>query len=297
MYTAMDASRNCTAPWAALLTVLFLLAAALQPAPAAAQPAGQKLPVFEGVGINQQLGDTVRTDLTFRNEAGEAVTLGQYFNSGKPVLLELAYFSCPMLCPLMLDGLTGTLQGLAWTPGQEYEVLTVSFDPRDTPETAQQKKDQYVQKLGKAGAAGGWHFLTGAPDAIEALTESVGFDYRWVESKQEFAHPTALVFLSGEGKITRYIYGMEIPPDDARKALVEASDGEVGSTLDRIALYCFQFDPNENSYVADAFNIMRLGGLLTVLVLGGVLFFFWKRERQDLDEAAGGKAERAAPEG
>ena len=281
----MDASKKSTAPWVAFLAALFLFAAAW-PASALAQRAGQKLPVFEGVGINQQLGDTVRTDLTFRNEAGEAVTLGQYFEGDKPVLLELAYFSCPMLCPLMLDGLTGTLQGLAWTPGEEYEVLTVSFDPRDTPETARQKKNQYVQKLGKVGAADGWHFLTGSPDAIEALTQSVGFGYRWVESKQEFAHPTALVFLSGEGKITRYIYGMEIPPDDARKALVEASDGEVGSTLDRIALYCFQFDPDENSYVADAFNLMRLGGLLTVLVLGGVLFFFWQRERQNLDEAA-----------
>lgn len=286
------ASRAATtrgAAWAVVLLLIALMGAG----PAAAQPSGEKLPQFEGVGLTEKLGDTIPTDLAFRNAAGETVRLSRYFAGDKPVILQLAYFDCPMICPLMLDGLAQTFQGMDWKPGQEFEVVTLSFNPREGPDLARKKKMQYVSAPDSEGASAiegagdGWHFLTGDEASIKALTDAVGFNYRWVEEKQEYAHPTAIIFLSGSGKVTRYIYGMEVSPGDARKALVEASNGTVGTAIDRIALYCFQFDPEENSYVADAFNIMRLAGGLTVVLLGITLFIFWRRESRNLEDASG----------
>ncbi len=285
--------RRCIAAGVLALMGIVLVAGSLAEA-ARAQRSGQQPRQLQGVGIDRQLGEQVPLNLTFTNTDGEVVRLGSYFGGEKPVILHLAYYDCPMLCPLMLDGLTETLRGLAWTPGDEFEVLTISFNHRDTPEKARRVKSRYVDELGKAGAAEGWHYLTGEEEAIRKLTEAVGYRFRWVEQKQEFAHPAALMFLSGEGTITRYIYGMTVPADDARKALVEASDGAVGNILDQVLLKCFQFDPGENSYVADAFNIMRLGGLLTMILLGGALFYFWRRERDQLDESeAAGEAGEA----
>lgn len=277
----------------AALIVLIVLAAAA--APTWAQRSGHTMEQLEGVGIEQQMGETIPLDLTFTNEQGEAVQLGRYFDGERPVVLYMAYYDCPMLCPLMLEGLTATLKGMAWTPGEQYEVLTVSFNPRDTPRKARETKSIYIDQLDKYGAEEGWHFLTGDEEAIQKLTQSIGYSFRWIESEQEYAHPAAVLFLSGEGQIARYINGMQVPSDDARKALVEASDGEVGNVLDQAILYCFQFDPSENSYVADAFNLMRLGGVLTMLLLGGMLLFFWRRERHQLDEgeAAAGQTGEA----
>lgn len=296
-YLARGLTIGVAAHRSARWIVAALFAALLSAGPAAAQPSGETLRQFEGVGLTEKLGETVPKDLTFQNAAGETVRLGQYFDGDKPVVLQLAYFDCPMICPLMLDGLAQTLRGMDWAPGEEFEVVTLSFNPREGSETARQKKQQYVSGAGAKsassvkGAAEGWHFLTGDEAAIQALTDAVGFEFRWVEEKQEYAHPTAVIFLSGSGKVTRYIYGMEVSPGDARKALVEASNGNVGTTVDRIALYCFQFDPEENSYVADAFNIMRLAGGLTVVLLGLTLFIFWKRESRNLDDASNDASE------
>ncbi len=276
-----------------LAASLLLMAGLAPPEAALAQRSGQQLKAFEGVGIEEQLGETLPMDLVLTNADGQAVRLGDYFDGETPVVMQFAYFSCPMLCPLMLDGLTTTLQGMAWTPGDEFEVVTVSFDPRDTPEQAAREKAKYVQKLGKYGAAEGWHFLTADEATINTLTQAAGFNFKWIEAEQEFAHPTAVLFLSGEGKLSRYLFGMQPSPGDARKALVEASNGEVGSIVDQAILYCFQFDPNENSYVANAFNIMRLGGVLTMLILGGMLFFFWRREGGS--GGAGGHEAEEAP--
>lgn len=252
---------------------------------------------LQGVRVDQRLGEQLPLDVPFTDEEGRSVTLSRYFDGERPVMLYLAYYDCPMLCPLMLDGLTATLQGMRWVPGDQFEVVTVSFDPADTPEKAQATKDLYVDKLDKAGAADGWHFLTGDEAAIRRVTEAVGYYYRYLEEEQEFAHPAAVMFLSGNGKIARYISGMQVPPEDARTALVEASEGKVGSVLDRVILSCLQFDPNENSYVADAFNIMRLGGFLTMLLLGAMLVFFWRRERSGLDaaEQAAGRSSPGSP--
>jgi protein SCO1/2 len=239
---------------------------------------------LEGVGIERQLGASVPEDISFRNADGEAVTLGQYFDGKTPVILHLVYHNCPMLCGLMLDGFTNSLQSLDWTPGQQYRVLTVSFNHREGPEIARAKKDTYVKRLGRAGAADGWHFLTGSKASIQRLTDAVGFNVRWVPEKKEYAHPTTQVFLSGDGTVTRYIYGIELPKGDVRKALVEASNGTVGNAIDRAAMYCFQFDPEKNTYTADAFNIMKIGSVLTVFILGSVLFVMWRREHEELQD-------------
>ena len=258
--------------------VCLVLSCLLAGRPAAAQVAEQAARAYEGVGIDQRLGDVVPADLSFRNEAGETVELGVYFDGTRPVLLTLVYHTCPMLCNTLLDGLIGTLAPMAWTPGDEFEVLTVSFNAIDTPELAARQKARYLAQLGKPEAAEGWHFLTGDEAAIDALTEAVGFNYRWVEEQQEYAHPAALIFLSGEGRITRYLPDLTPRPRDVRASLVEASEGSVGSVLDRVFLYCFQFDPEANSYALHAVNAMRIGGLLTVLALGAMLFVLWRRE-------------------
>ena len=183
-----------------------------------------------------------------------------------------------MLCNALLDGFTSTLEAMTWTPGAEFEVLTVSFNAIDTPQLAGRQKARYVAQLGKPEAAAGWHFLTGDEVSINALTEAVGFNYRWVEEQQEYAHPAALIFLSGDGRITRYLADLKPRPLDVRASLVEASEGSVGSVLDRVFLYCFQYDPEANSYALHAVNAMKLGGLLMVLALGTFLFVLWRRE-------------------
>ena len=248
--------------------------------PAAAQLSGQTPAAFDGIGIDEQLGDSVPASLVFRDEQGEAIEIGSYFDEARPVLLNLVYHDCPMLCSVMLDKLTDALREMTWTPGAEFEVLTVSFNAVETPELARRQKARYLAQLGKPEAADGWHFLTGDEDAINGLTEAVGFSYRWVEEQQEFAHPAALIFLGGDGTITRYLPGLEYPPRNVRAALVEASEGTVGTALDQIFLYCFRYDPEANSYVLQAIRVMQIGGTLTALALGAMLLVFWRREVQ-----------------
>lgn len=266
---------------AALLSLAVLSLAA----PAQAQRSGQDVKAFEGVKLEQKLGETLPGDVTLRNAAGEKVQLSRYFDGKHPVLLNFVYHECPMLCNLMVQGLTKTLRDMAWTPGDEFEVLTISFNHREGPALASEKKKAAVASLGKPEAAAGWHFLTGSKEAIRRLTGAAGFHFKWIEEKQEFAHPTALAFLSGDGTITRYLFGMNPSAGDTRKALVEASDGQVGSVVDQIALRCFQYDPESNSYVADAFNLMRMGSLLFAVLVGAALVVFWRRENDRQGEA------------
>lgn len=267
-----------------LIVLIGVLLCAALAEPLYAQQSGQMRRELDGVRIDEKTGSTIPLDLTFRNEQGEAVSLGQYFDGERPVMLTLNYYDCPMLCPMMLDQYTRTLKGIDWVPGNEFEAVTVSFDVDETPQMARRQKKSYIEALNKPGAEKGWHFLTGDQAAVDALTDAVGYHYKKVEGKDEYAHPTAVIFLSGEGKVTRYIYGMEIPPPDTRQALVEASNGTVGTVMDKIKLYCYQFDPNANSYTADAFAIMRIGGVFMTVLMGGVLFFFWRRERSSLEQ-------------
>ncbi len=260
-----------------------VLAAGLAVCPAFAQPSGRVPEAFKGVGVDEQGGSMLPLDLAFRDEAGRPVRLGQYFDGEKPVLLNLVYHNCPMLCNLVLDGLTASLKDMSWTPGEEFEVITVSFSHLEGPDLAARQKALYLERLGKPRAAAGWHFLTGSQADIAALAAAVGFQFRWVEAQQEYAHPATLIFLSGNGKISRYLYGLEYPARHVRSALVEASEGKVGSAIDQVVLYCFQYDPNANSYVPHAINIMKLGGLLTMTLVGAMLLLFWRRESRQPD--------------
>ncbi len=236
--------------------------------------------VYDGAGLDQKLGEEIPLDLVFVDEQGTEVTLAEYFDADKPVILTMVYHSCPMLCNLLLDGFTETLSELDWTAGQEFEMLSVSISPDDTPQKASEKKAFYLEKLKKSEAGAGWHFLTGSQASIHQLTDAIGFRYNWVEEIQQFAHPPIVTILTPEGKVSRYLQGITFNTTEIRLALVEASDGEIGSPIDFITLFCLQYDPETNAYVAHAANLMKLGGALTVLVLGLALFVLWRREGQ-----------------
>jgi protein SCO1/2 len=237
-------------------------------------------PLLRGVRIDQRLGERVPLDLVFRDEAGHPVQLGDYFHD-KPVILVLAYYRCPRLCTQVLNGLLDSLNGLpAFDVGDKFDVLTVSFDPRETPELARAKKQAYVESYGRPGAAEGWHFLTGEQASIERLTEAVGFYYEYDPRTDQFAHASGIMVLTPKGEIARYFYGINYPPRDLRLALVEASGNKIGSPVDQLLLFCFHYDPATGKYTATVMNLVRVTGILTVLTLGAVFAITWQRERR-----------------
>ena len=245
-----------------------------------AQPSGSLPSVYDGVSLTQRQGEQIPLDLAFRNAAGEEVQLGTYFNQGRPVILTLGYYNCPQLCNIILKGLTDALQQMKWKPGQEFDIVSVSFDATETPEQAAALKAQYLAALGVPEADAGWYFLTGEEEtAIRPLAAAIGFNYRWVEDIQQYVHPAVLTFLGETGTVSQYMQGLSFRPQDIRLSLVEASNGSVGNAIDMIALYCLQYDPEANSYVVQAANVMRLGGAITVVFLAVTLFLFWRRER------------------
>jgi protein SCO1 len=263
------------------MTLVLLAVVTMESFEVRAQSAkANRLPaVFEGVGIDQKLDQTIPLDLTFLDANGRDVSLSKYFSGDRPVILNLVYHDCPMLCNIMLESFAGTLKEMEFSPAEEFDVLTVSFSAKETPEVARVQKDRLLSVLDRDGAENGWHFLTGTEENIARLTSSVGFNYRFVEESGEYAHPAALIFLSGEGKITRYIQGMSFRKKDVRRAVVEASEGRVGDTVDQIFLFCYQYDANANTYVLQATQLMKLAGLLTLFVVATGLFIFWRRER------------------
>jgi len=217
---------------------------------------------------------------TFRDEDGREVRLGDFFRAGKPVILNLGYYGCPMLCGLVANGLVAGLKDLPWNAGQEFGVVTVSIDPNETPTLARLKKQSYLRELGRPVAAAGWHFLTGREADIRALTEAVGFGFRWNEERREFAHAAVLIVLTPQGTVSRYLYGIEFDARTLRLSLVEAAEGKVGSPLDRILLYCFHYDASERRYALAAVKLMRAGGLVTALAVTGALTLLWRREKR-----------------
>ena len=264
---------------------MLLLALVVAP-PAQAQRSGQQRAALEGVGVTQKLGASVPQDLTFRNEAGEAVQLSEYFDGERPVALTLNYHNCPMLCQVQLRKFATALGKLSWTPGEKFRVLTVDINPDEGPEMAREAQERYRGAFDEPDVAmDGWHFLTGNKPAITALADSVGFHYRYLEDKQQYAHPAAVIFLSGTGKITRYFTTLDPAPGNLRTALVEASDGEIGSVADKVFLACAQFNPDSNSYSASALKVMQYGSGLLALIMGGALFVFWRRENEQLAAA------------
>jgi len=245
-------------------------------------PTGNSTEVLKKVGIEQRLGGQIPLDLSFRDESGRAVRLGEYFKAGKPVVLTLVYYECPMLCNQTLNGLVGALEALSFTPGREFEVVAVSFDAREGPDLAAKKKETYLKRYGRAGAEDGWHFLTGDKDSVAGLAQSVGFRYVWDEQSQQFAHASAIMVATPEGRLSHYFYGIEYSPKDLRLALVESSRGKIGSPVDELILYCYHYDPTTGKF-APVMAVMRAAGVLTVLGVVALILFLVRRARRNAE--------------
>ncbi len=244
--------------------------------PAGSSPTADML---RGVGIEQHLGARLPLDAEFRDETGREVKLGDYFGD-QPVVVALVYYRCPMLCTQVLNGFLNSSQAMPLEIGRDYQVVTVSFDPRETPQLASEKKARYVRAYRRAGAAGGWHFLTGDRQSIDRLTETVGFRYRFDAKSDQFAHASGIALATPDGRLARYFYGIEFSPDDLRLGLVESSAGRIGSLVDQVLLLCFHYDPLTGKYGLVVADVLRLTGLLTVILLGGFLVAMYRRERR-----------------
>src|SRR5262245_48524599 len=266
-------------------SVIRLLAFALCLSPfafglrASAQPAGVRPPVLKDVGIDQLLNNQVPLDLEFRDENGRTVKLTEYFKD-KPIVLSLVYYNCPQLCTQVLTGLLGTLKTLPMTPGKEFVNLTVSFDPRETPELAAAKKAEYMKRYKKPEAEAGWHFLTGDELAIQALTKAVGFRYVWDPVTKLYAHASGIIVLTPQGKVSRYFYGVDYAPRDVRFGVIDASAGKVGSLADRIIFYCYQYDPERGTYGLVVMRILRIFAGMTITTLVALFLYLRRKERQ-----------------
>lgn len=239
-------------------------------------PANVRPPGLKNVGIQQNLNQQVPADLVFTDDLGRKVRLGDYYGK-KPLILNLVYFTCPMLCGEELSGLESALRVLKFDVGKEFDVITVSFDPKDTPEAAAQKKEQILRRYKRPGAEQGWHFLVGQQDSIDAIAKAVGFQYEYDAKTEQFAHTTAIMVLTPEGKISQYYYGIDYPPKDLRLGLVEASQNKIGNVVDELLLYCYHYDPEKGKYSATVLRVLRVMGVATMLCLGTFLFVMIRR--------------------
>ncbi len=246
-----------------------------------ALPPGERPPILETVGVDEHLGRNVDLNLTFIDENGSPVALKDFFHKGKPVILDLVYYSCPQLCNLILNGQTAAMKEIPWTPGDQYEVVTITIDPKETVDLAQKKKAVQLGSFGKA--APGWHFLCDHDGNAKKLAEQIGFHYRYDSKQGQFAHAASIFILTPEGRIARYLYGVRFRPMDMRFALAEASENRTTMAVEKILLFCYQYDPAKHAYVLFAANFMRAGGALTVLI---VAFFLYRMFRMEKRRAA-----------
>jgi protein SCO1/2 len=236
---------------------------------------------LQGVDIVEHLGGSLPRDAVFRDTEGKPVALGDFFDGKRPTLFVFAYHSCPMLCSLVLDAAVKSLNEVSWTVGREFDVVSVSIDPRDTPETATRKRAQVVASYPRArGDTTGWHFLVGDEASIRQVTDAVGFEYRYDARQKQYAHPAAIYLLTPEGHVARYLYGIKYDAGDVRLGLLEATEGRSISTTDRLLLFCYHYDPQGKRYSLVAMNVMRLGGVVTLAAIGGFLTIMWARERR-----------------
>lgn len=252
------------------IAALLLLGAAL------AQADTVRPPELEGVGIDEKLNQPVDLNLEFIAENGYPVRLGDYFHKGRPVILNLVYYTCPMLCNLVLNGQTTALRSIPWTPGNEFEVVTISINPTEHFGMAREKKAVYLNSYDRP--APGWHFLVDKDQNVKKLADEVGFRYKYDPRQGQYAHAAAIMLLTPEGRVSRYLYGIRFSPRDLRLALTEAGEGKFGFT-EQLLLLCFHYDPQARSYVLFAANVMRGGGALVVLILAFVLWRLWRHER------------------
>lgn len=278
----------------ALVLLLPLAATSVaygQAAPNVGQTSTGMPAILQNVGFKPELNSQMPLDLTFRDETGKTVQLSGYFHHQKPVVLAFVYYSCPMLCMQLEQGLVGSLRMISFNPGRDYDVVFVSFDDRDTPDIAAMKKQTALKQFRRPETASGWHFLTGQKDAIMAATQAARFTFNFDSKTNLFAHASGILLLTPEGRISRYFYGVEFPSRSLRLGLVDASEGRIGTPVDHALLFCFQYDPSEARYSASILRIMRLGGVLTVLCLVFGILIFRRRDH------AKGASPNPAPHG
>jgi len=227
-------------------------------------------PALKKVGIDQKLNEQLPLDAVFKDEQGKEVRLGQFFN-GKPVVIALVYYTCPMLCNQVLNGMLGSFRQISFNVGEQFEVVTVSFDQKDTPQLAAAKKQTYIAGYNRPSGAAGWHFLTGDAVNVQKLTEAVGFRYTWDQQTQQYAHASGIMLATPEGKLARYFYGIDYPPKDLRLALVETSANKIGTPVDALMLYCYHYDPSTGKYGVMIMNVIRLAGIVTIILIAALL--------------------------
>ena len=277
-----------------VLVALSLGPWALSPSDANAQPASpaagysdpqrpgtvstETVPQLRDVTFKQRLNEMLPLDAPFRDEQGQAVTLGDYFKSGKPVILAFVYYQCPMLCTQVMNGLSSALKVMPFTAGQDFEVVLISFDARDTPAAAAAKERAHLEYWSRQADAPSWHLLTGDETTIRRVTSSAGFTYQWDERTGQFAHVSGVLVATPEGRLSRYFYGVEYSPKELRLALVESGEGKIGSAIDELLLYCFHYDPESGRYGLLVMNLVRAGGVLTMLFIGGFIFLMRRRD-------------------
>ena len=265
---------------AALVAALYVSLVSIRARADAAAPDMEILPPPpQEVGFDQNIGRLVPLDATFKDETGKEVRLGDYFST-KPVVLSFAYDTCPMLCDLAVQGLAKSFKGINLSAGSDFTVVTISFDPRDTPERAKGKKRLALEHYGRDGAAAGWAFLTGDKASIDRVTAAAGFRYIWDAEAKQYAHPTGAVVVTPQGTIARYLFGIEYAPKDLRLSLVEASTGKLGNVIDQLVLLCYHYDPRIGKYGPFALGLMRAGGAVTLLSIGALVFVMSRRERK-----------------
>ncbi|MEX0662298.1 MAG: SCO family protein [Balneolaceae bacterium] len=262
------------------LKILFLISVSMMFVQTSFAQLNQAVPAdVEGVGVEEKLGSTIPWDLTFATSEGDSVTIKELMSSGKPVLLNPLYYDCPSLCGLVIESVYKVVNQLSWNPGEDYTIISYSIDPTETPEQAAEEKHEIMASFNRPGAEDGWHFLTGNEKAIAELSEAIGFSYKYDEETGEYLHLASIMLISPDAVVTRYLYGINFLEFDLRNALYEAADGKIGSTIERAVLYCFTYDSESQNYVPVAINIMKLGGLATMLILGIFLMILWRRER------------------
>jgi protein SCO1/2 len=243
--------------------------------------------ILVGAGIDQRMGAPIPLDTAFSDEQGRPVTLRQYF--GKPVILALVYYQCPSLCNMVLTGIVRSTRQLSLNAGQDFDIVAVSFDPRETSALAAAKKETYLKEYGRPGSNNGWHFLTGTDTSINALTQAVGFHYNYDAKTNQFAHPSAIMILTPDGRLARYFYGIDYPSRDVRLGLVEASGGRIGSPIDEVLLYCYHYDASNGKYGLVIMNVIRAGGILTLGALLSFILITLRRERHSAQHLSGAR--------
>lgn len=251
---------------------------------------------IESVGVTEHLGDKIDTSLEFTNENGETVKLSDYLDGEHPMVLTLVYYECPTLCSFHLQGLTEILGKMKWQAGDKYQFVSISIEPKETPKIALRKKLELSKKEDRpsvssgpshsTGPEKGWHFLTGKNESIHPLAKELGFRYKWNANMSQWAHPSVAYIITPDGRISRYLHGIQFSPETVRLSLVEATDGKVGDIVDKAVLLCFQYDPSANSYAFFAYNLMRIGGALTVLIIGVFLIRFWRKQKNEQNTQA-----------